>query len=142
MTLDSRVAADTRTLRVRASLDNGDDLLRAGMAFSIGMRFPGETFAAVDPLAIQWSAEGAYVWTGVDGKAEQVPVRIVQRNNDAVLVDADLAPGTHGGDRGRADAARRRAVPASRATPRRRPRPRQTPAPRRRGPPAAAPSRT
>ncbi len=93
-TLDSRVASDTRTLRVRASLDNAADLLRAGMAFSVTMRFPGESFAAVDPLAIQWNAAGAYVWTGVDGKAVQVPVRIVQRDDDAVLVDADLAPGT------------------------------------------------
>jgi RND family efflux transporter MFP subunit len=92
--LDSRVSPDTRTLLVRGSLDNADDLLRAGMAFAITMRFPGESYIAVDPLAIQWSADGAYVWIGPDGRAEQVPVRIVQRNNDAVLVDADLAPGT------------------------------------------------
>ena len=102
---------DTRTLRVRASFDNAEDRLRAGMAFSIGMRFPGDTFAAVDPLAIQWSADGAYVWTGADGGAAQVPVRIVQRNNDAVLVDAALAPGHAGGDPGRAAAARGRALP-------------------------------
>lgn len=94
VTLDSRVSADTRTMRVRASLDNSDDLLRAGMAFSMSMRFPGDRLAAVDPLAIQWSADGAYVWVGVDGKATQVPVRIVQRNNDAVLVQGALAPGT------------------------------------------------
>jgi RND family efflux transporter MFP subunit len=93
-TLDSRVSADTRTLLVRASLDNADDLLRPGMAFSIAMRFAGDRLTAVDPLAIQWSADGAYVWIGVDGKATQVPVRIVQRNNDAVLVQGDLAPGT------------------------------------------------
>lgn len=92
--LDSRIEEATRTLRVRASLDNSDDLLRAGMAFSISMTFPGETFAAVDPLAIQWSAAGAYVWTGVEGKATRVPVTIVQRNNDSVLVDADLPAGT------------------------------------------------
>jgi RND family efflux transporter MFP subunit len=94
VSIDSRISAETRTLRVRASLDNSDDTLRAGMAFSIGMRFPGDVFAAVDPLAIQWNAGGAYVWVGDAGKARQVPVRIVQRNNDAVLVDADLAPGT------------------------------------------------
>ncbi len=95
VTLDSRVSPDTRTLRVRASLDNAADTLRAGMAFSITMRFPGDTLAAVDPLAVQWSADGAYVWTAdAEGKAVKVPVRIVQRNNDAVLVDADLAPGT------------------------------------------------
>jgi RND family efflux transporter MFP subunit len=91
--VDSRIDADTRTLRVRASLDNAEDALRAGMAFSITMRFPGDVFAAVDPLAIQWNAGGAYVWVEDGGVAKQAPVRIVQRNNDAVLVDADLAPG-------------------------------------------------
>ena len=94
VTLDSRVDPATRTLRVRASLDNSEDRLRAGMAFSITLRFPGESYAAVDPLAVQWSAEGPYVWVAVEGKAAQVPVRIVQREDDAVLVDADLAAGT------------------------------------------------
>lgn len=94
VTLDSRVSPDTRTLRVRASFDNADDVLRAGMAFSITMRFPGETLAAVDPLSVQWSADGAYVWVADAGRATQVPVRVVQRNNDAVLVDGALAPGT------------------------------------------------
>jgi multidrug efflux pump subunit AcrA (membrane-fusion protein) len=93
VTLDSRISPDTRTLRVRASLDNSEDRLRTGMAFSITMKFPGEVFPAVDPLAIQWSADGAYVCSRTGGKAAEVPVRIVQRNNDAVLVDAALAPG-------------------------------------------------
>ena len=91
--MDSRIDAESRTLRVRARLDNSGDRLRAGMAFAITLRFPGETFAAVDPLAIQWGADGAYVWVGVDGTAERVPVRIVQRNDDAVLVDGALPPG-------------------------------------------------
>lgn len=94
VTLDSRVSVDTRTLRVRASFDNADDVLRAGMSFAITLRFPGDTLAAVDPLAVQWSADGSYVWVSDGGTARQVPVRIVQRNNDAVLVDAALAPGT------------------------------------------------
>jgi len=92
--MDSRISADSRTLLVRARLDNSGDRLRAGMAFAITLRFPGDTYAAVDPLAIQWGADGAYVWTGVDGRAHQVPVRIVQRNDDAVLVDGALPPGT------------------------------------------------
>jgi RND family efflux transporter MFP subunit len=92
--MDSRISADSRTLRVRARLDNSGDRLRAGMAFAITLRFPGDSYAAVDPLAIQWGADGAYVWTGVEGRAQQVPVRIVQRNDDAVLVDGALPPGT------------------------------------------------
>jgi RND family efflux transporter MFP subunit len=93
VTLDTRISPDTRTLRIQASLDNAQDRLRAGMAFAISMRFPGEVFPAVDPLSIQWSADGAYVWTDEGGAAAQVPVRIVQRNNDAVLVEGDLVPG-------------------------------------------------
>ncbi len=97
--LDSRVDPATRTLRVRAQLDNGEDTLRAGMAFSIGMRFPGERYPAVDPLSIQWSADGAYVWAAdAGGRAQRVPVRIIERSSDAVLVDvtdgAALPPGT------------------------------------------------
>ncbi|HVH03052.1 MAG TPA: efflux RND transporter periplasmic adaptor subunit [Amaricoccus sp.] len=92
--MDSRIDPGSRTLRVRARLDNSGDRLRAGMAFAITLRFPGDSFAAVDPLAIQWGAEGAYVWIGVDGRAERVPVRIVQRNDDAVLVDGALPAGT------------------------------------------------
>jgi RND family efflux transporter MFP subunit len=94
VTLDTRVDPATRTLRLRASLDNAADALRPGMAFSITLRFPGETFVAVDPLALQWGADGPYVWVAREGAAAQVPVRIVQREDDAVLVDADLAAGT------------------------------------------------
>src|SRR5690606_28228862 len=67
--------------------------LRAGMAFTITMRFPGDTYPAIDPLAIQWNAEGPYVWTIENGTARQKPVRIVQRNTDSVLVDADFSQG-------------------------------------------------
>lgn len=92
--MDSRIDPGSRTLRVRARLDNSGDRLRAGMAFAITLRFPGDSFAAVNPLAIQWGAEGAYVWIGVEGRAERVPVRIVQRGDDAVLVDGALPAGT------------------------------------------------
>jgi multidrug efflux pump subunit AcrA (membrane-fusion protein) len=47
----------------------------------------------VDPLAILWSSNGAYLWRVADGKAERVPVRVIQRNSDLVLVDARLAEG-------------------------------------------------
>ena len=50
------------------------------------MKFPGDTYPSVDPLAIQWGTDGAFVWAVRDGKAERVPVRIVQRNTESVLV--------------------------------------------------------
>ncbi|MCF6368264.1 efflux RND transporter periplasmic adaptor subunit [Rhizobium halophilum] len=91
--IDNRVDPASRTLRVRARIENPDDVLRAGMAFNVGMRFAGDTYPAVDPLAVQWDAEGSYVWQVVDGKSVKTRVRIIQRNPDVVLVDADLTTG-------------------------------------------------
>lgn len=91
--IDNRVDQASRTLRVRARIDNPDDTLRAGMSFSVSARFAGDDYPTVDPLAVQWSAEGSFVWRVEDDKAQKVPVKIIQRNSDKVLVDAQLAKG-------------------------------------------------
>ncbi len=57
------------------------------------MLFPGETYPAVSPLAVLWGSDGAFVWKVSDGKVERVPVRIIQRNTETVLVDASIASG-------------------------------------------------
>ena len=55
------------------------------------MRFPGESYPSVDPLAIQWSTDGAYIWVLDDErKARRVNVRVVQRNTDSVLISGDI----------------------------------------------------
>lgn len=91
--LDNRVDEASRTILVEAEFPNSGDSLRPGMAFSIALRFEGESYPAVAPLAIQWSSEGSYVWAVRDGKAARLPARIVQRSADQVLVAADLKPG-------------------------------------------------
>ncbi|MBT9370999.1 efflux RND transporter periplasmic adaptor subunit [Rhizobium sp. CSW-27] len=91
--IDNRVDSASRTIRVRARIDNASDVLRAGMSFQVGMRFPGDSYPAVDPLAVQWDAEGAYVWRVDEAKARKVRVKIIQRNPDRVLVDAMLDAG-------------------------------------------------
>jgi RND family efflux transporter MFP subunit len=91
--IDNVVERASRTLRVQATIPNPDDRLRAGMAFRVGLRLPGETLPSVDPLAIQWSSDGSFVWVLRDGKAVRVPVVIRERNADSVLVEADLAVG-------------------------------------------------
>jgi len=63
------------------------------MSFTVDMHFAGEPYGAVDPLAIQWDSNGAFIWRVNDEKAEKVAVRIVQRNPDMVLVEADLKEG-------------------------------------------------
>ena len=91
--VDNIVESTSRTLRVQGRLDNAEDRLRGGMAFEVELLFPGDTLPSVDPLAVQWSGEGAFVWAVRDGKAVRVPVTIRQRNADSVLVEAALAPG-------------------------------------------------
>ncbi|RVA22806.1 efflux transporter periplasmic adaptor subunit, partial [Mesorhizobium sp. M7A.F.Ca.US.001.01.1.1] len=80
-------------LLVKAKIANPADSLRAGMSFGITMKFPGQTYPAVSPLAILWGSDGAYVWQIEDGKARRVPVRIIQRNTETVLIDAEIDNG-------------------------------------------------
>jgi RND family efflux transporter MFP subunit len=91
--IDNRIDQASRTLRVRARIDNPNDTLRAGMSFSVSVRFPGDQYPTVNPLAIQWSADGSYVWRVNQDKSQKVPVKIIQRNSDKVLVEAKLAKG-------------------------------------------------
>lgn len=91
--IDNHIDENSRTLLVKATIANPADSLRAGMSFQIGMRFPGDTYPAVSPLAIQWGTDGAYVWAVANGKAKRVPVRIIQRNTETVLIDAPVASG-------------------------------------------------
>lgn len=91
--ISSRVESDSRTLPVEAQLDNLDDTLRPGMSFNLSLAFAGENFPAVDPLAIQWDSKGSFVWRINNAKAERVPVQIIQRNPESVLVSSELALG-------------------------------------------------
>jgi RND family efflux transporter MFP subunit len=91
--VDSRVDAASRTIRVRARIDNPDDVLRAGMSFAVSMVFPGDRYPAVNPLAVQWDGQGSFVWQIVDNKSVKTRVRIIQRNSDQVLIDAALKEG-------------------------------------------------
>ncbi|RWC33162.1 MAG: efflux RND transporter periplasmic adaptor subunit [Mesorhizobium sp.] len=91
--IDNHIDEKSRTLLVKAKIANPADSLRAGMSFGITMKFPGQTYPAVSPLAILWGSDGAYVWQIEDGKARRVPVRIIQRNTETVLVDAEIDNG-------------------------------------------------
>ena len=91
--IDTVVDRASRTLRVQGRVGNADDRLRAGMAFSVALTYAGETLMAVDPLALQWSSDGAFVWAVRDGRAERVQVSIRQRDADVVLVEGGLAAG-------------------------------------------------
>ncbi|MBO6718676.1 MAG: efflux RND transporter periplasmic adaptor subunit [Rhizobiaceae bacterium] len=92
--LDNRIDEQSRTLHIQARIENPADTLRAGMSFRVTMRFPGDRYPAVNPLSIQWGSDGAFVWSIDNGVGRRVPVRVIQRNTDTVLIDAEIAPGT------------------------------------------------
>lgn len=91
--IDNMLDETSRTLRIQGVFDNADGSLLAGMSFSVSLAFPGDSYPAVNPLAIQWGADGPYIWRIKDDKADRVPVRIVQRNSNSVLVDGDIETG-------------------------------------------------
>ncbi|MEL7239853.1 MAG: efflux RND transporter periplasmic adaptor subunit, partial [Planctomycetota bacterium] len=92
--IDSRIDSASRTLRVEATVDNDDGLLLPGAVFSVSTESEGARAVSVPGLAVQWDRAGAYVWKrGPDGKAMRASVRIVQRTDDIVLVEGDVAPG-------------------------------------------------
>jgi len=62
------------------------------MAFEISLSLPGEEYVSINPLSVQWGSDGAFVWQVKDGKAGRVPVRIIQRSAEAVLVEGQLSP--------------------------------------------------
>lgn len=91
--VDNRLDQASRTLKVQAEIPNHEDRLRAGMSFEITMRFPGDSYPSVDPLAIQWDSNGSYVWRVNGSRAERVAVGIVQRNMESVLINGPIALG-------------------------------------------------
>jgi len=91
--VDNRIDPASRTLRLRGRIDNSSDELRAGMSFAVSMKFAGDKYPAVNPLSVQWDAQGSFVWQVTDDKSHKVRVTVVQRNPDYVLVKADLKDG-------------------------------------------------
>jgi hypothetical protein len=63
------------------------------MSFYVTVLFPGSRFPSVDPLAIQWGADGSYIWRIEEGLAKKVAVRVVQRNATSILLDGPIKQG-------------------------------------------------
>jgi len=89
----SRIDAATRTFTARATVDNSADALRPGMSFRVSVNVEGREHAVVAETAVQWGAEGAYVWLIQDDIATRKQVRIVQRQQGRALVEGDLRSG-------------------------------------------------
>lgn len=93
MEIGSRIDPTTRTFVARATVDNAADALRPGMSFRVSINVEGNRHPVVAETAVQWGADGAYLWTVDDGRAKRRPVRIVQRQQGKVLLDAEIEAG-------------------------------------------------
>lgn len=88
--LDSRINPQTRTLRVKAKLENANEQFMPGMSFRINITMQGESYAVVPEAALMWGATGPYVWKSIDKKAKRIDVKIEQRLAGRLLVSGNL----------------------------------------------------
>lgn len=91
---DSRLDSVTRSVTVRARIDNPEGLLWSGMTFAIRLVNEVEKLPSVPATAITWDRSGSGVWVNRDGIASRVPVTILYRDGDQVWIDASIADGT------------------------------------------------
>ena len=92
--VDSRIDPTSRAYTARAAINNATDQYRPGMAFEISVRAERGTFRAVPDVAVQWGADGAYIWIEEDGKAARRDVQLVKRLAGEILIEADIPLGT------------------------------------------------
>lgn len=89
--LDSRIDPQTRTLRVKAWLNNAQQAFMPGMSFRVDINKLGQFYAVVPEAALMWGATGPYVWKSVNNKAVRVDVNIMQRLAGRLLIEGDLS---------------------------------------------------
>lgn len=91
---DSRLDDVTRSVTVRAQIENPDRQLWPGMTFAVRLIDETDPLPAVPATAITWNREGSGVWTDTDGVASRIPVTILYREGDQIWLDADISEGT------------------------------------------------
>ena len=91
--VDSRIDINSRAFIARAAIDNSADRFRPGMAFEISINASRGAFLSVPDVAVQWGADGAYVWVAEQGRAARREVRLVKRLAGAILIEGELAQG-------------------------------------------------
>lgn len=91
---DSSIDEEFRTVRVRAEVQNPQNLLLPGMTFSVSLANSDEPMPMVPAISILWSPNGAYVWKlGQDNSPQRIDVVLRHRLGDNVWLEADLKKG-------------------------------------------------
>ncbi|WP_386683454.1 efflux RND transporter periplasmic adaptor subunit [Loktanella sp. R86503] len=94
VSFDSRLDDVTRSVTVKARIDNASKELWPGMTFAVRIMQETDPLPAIASTAITWSRTGSSIWVDADGSAEQVPVTILYRRDNIVWIDADIPAGT------------------------------------------------
>ena len=91
--LGSRIDPVSRSFTARARVANAGDAFRPGMSFAVTLDVHGDRYPLVPEISVRYGTDGAYVWVVREGAAARVPVRIVERQEATVLIDAALEDG-------------------------------------------------
>ncbi len=91
--VDSRIDINSRSFIARAAIDNTEDQFRPGMAFEISVDASRGQYLSVPDVAVQWGADGAYVWIVDEGRAVRREIRLVKRFAGSILVEGELTEG-------------------------------------------------
>lgn len=93
LSFDSRIDAVTRSVTVKAKIDNAQRILWPGMTFAVRLLHESEPLPVLPSTAVTWSRMGAAVWVDDGGTAVRVPITILYRKNEFIWVEADIADG-------------------------------------------------
>ncbi|SFA86481.1 RND family efflux transporter, MFP subunit [Poseidonocella pacifica] len=91
---DSRLDSVTRSVTVKASIDNSDKLLWSGMTFLVRMIEETAPLPSLPATAVTWDRSGAGIWAVEDGRAIRHPVTILYREGDRVWLQTEIPEGT------------------------------------------------
>lgn len=91
--VDSRINEGSRAFIARAVIDNSDDRFRPGMAFEIALNVSRGSFLSVPDVAVQWGADGAYIWIDNEGKADRREARLIKRLPGVLLLEGNFVEG-------------------------------------------------
>jgi len=91
--VDSRIDQSSRAFVARAAIDNSDDRFRPGMAFEIALNVSRGSFLSVPDVAVQWGADGAYIWIDNEGEADRREARLIKRLPGVLLLEGNFVEG-------------------------------------------------
>jgi membrane fusion protein (multidrug efflux system) len=97
--VDSRVDPGTRTVRVRAMLQNSDEVIRPGMLMTVEVRSNPREALAIPEIAILDQADGAYVYRVAARDNAQAVDLVRIRTGQRAGGMAEVLEGLNAGDR-------------------------------------------